>query len=60
MEQLHSLFTESPILPLFMAVALGYALGKIRIGQFQLGGLAGTLLAAIGIGHLRCADKRVH
>ncbi|RLE17893.1 MAG: aspartate-alanine antiporter [Actinobacteria bacterium] len=50
MEQLHSLFTESPILPLFMAVALGYALGKIRIGQFQLGGLAGTLLAAIGIG----------
>jgi aspartate-alanine antiporter len=50
MEQLHSLFTESPILPLFLAVALGYALGKIRIGQFQLGGLAGTLLAAIGIG----------
>jgi aspartate-alanine antiporter len=50
MEQLHSLFTESPILPLFLAVALGYALGKIRIGQFRLGGLAGTLLAAIGIG----------
>jgi len=50
MEHLHSLFFESPILPLFLAVALGYALGKIRIGQFQLGGLAGTLLAAIGIG----------
>ena len=31
-------------------MALGYALGKIRIGQFRLGGLAGTLLAAIGIG----------
>ena len=26
------------------------ALGKIRIGRFRLGGLAGTLLAAIGIG----------
>ncbi|MEA3290849.1 MAG: aspartate-alanine antiporter, partial [Pseudomonadota bacterium] len=50
MEHLQSLFTESPILPLFIAIALGYAIGKIRIGQFQLGGLAGTLLAAIGIG----------
>ncbi len=50
MDVLHSLLNESPIMPLFLAIALGYAVGKIRIGQFQLGGLAGTLLAAILIG----------
>ncbi|MEA2115366.1 MAG: aspartate-alanine antiporter [Thermodesulfobacteriota bacterium] len=50
MEFLQSLFSESAILPVFLAVALGYAVGKIRIGQFQLGGLAGTLIAAIFIG----------
>ena len=50
MEFLQSLLNESAILPLFLAIALGYVLGKIRIGQLQLGGLAGTLLAAIFIG----------
>lgn len=50
MEHLQSLFQNSAILPLFIAIALGYAIGKIRLGQFRLGGLAGTLLAAIGIG----------
>jgi len=50
MELLQTIFSESKILPLFLAVAAGYAVGKIKIGQFQLGGLAGTLLAAILIG----------
>ncbi|MEN8199999.1 MAG: aspartate-alanine antiporter [Thermodesulfobacteriota bacterium] len=50
MEMLISLLTESPILPLFLAIAIGYGVGKIRVGQFQLGGLAGTLLVAIAIG----------
>lgn len=49
-EFLQSLFRESAILPIFLAVAVGYAVGKIRIAQFQLGGLAGTLIAAIFIG----------
>ncbi len=50
MHILHTLLSESPILPLFLAIAIGYGVGKIRVGQFQLGGLAGTLLAAIFIG----------
>ncbi len=37
----------SVLLPLFIAVALGYGIGKIRILGFSIGGLAGTLLAAI-------------
>lgn len=50
MEFLQSIFSESTILPIFLAVAMGYGVGKIRIGQFKLGGLAGTLIAAIFIG----------
>ncbi|TWT74729.1 aspartate-alanine antiporter [Allorhodopirellula solitaria] len=50
MEFLRNFITDGPILPLFLAIAIGYAIGKVRIGPFSLGGLGGTLLAAIGIG----------
>ncbi|MEN8188740.1 MAG: aspartate-alanine antiporter [Thermodesulfobacteriota bacterium] len=50
MELLQSLFGESVILPIFLAVAIGYGVGRIKIGQLKLGGLAGTLIAAIFIG----------
>ncbi len=52
MEMLKSLFAASPIIALFMCVALGYAIGKVRIGKFQLGGIPGTLFAAIIIGQI--------
>ncbi len=32
---------------LFAALALGYWVGKFRFGSFQLGGVAGSLLAAV-------------
>ncbi len=50
MDLLHTLFTASPIVALFLCLAIGYALGKIRIGRFQLGGMPGTLFAAILLG----------
>ncbi len=50
MELLHDLFIASPILALFFCLAIGYTLGKIRIGRFQLGGMPGTLFAAILLG----------
>jgi len=37
---------------LFLAVAGGYWIGNIKIGKFQLGGMAGTLLAAVIIGQV--------
>ena len=52
MEYLHTFLSQSPLLPIFFAVAIGYSIGRIKIGTFQLGGLAGTLLAAIFIGLL--------
>ena len=47
-----SLIVGTPILALFLCVAVGYAIGKIRIGSFQLGGIVGTLFAAIVIGQI--------
>jgi putative transport protein len=52
MDALKSLFEASPISALFLSLAVGYTIGKIRIGRFQLGGLAGTLFAAIIIGQV--------
>ena len=42
-----------PELVLFLSVGLGYLLGSIiKFGQIQLGGIAGTLIAALVIGQL--------
>lgn len=37
---------------LFLALALGYLIGKIRLGNFEVGGIAGTLIAAVVIGQI--------
>jgi putative transport protein len=52
MDLLHRLVTAEPLLALFVTIALGYLVGKIRIGSFVLGGIAGTLLVGVIIGQL--------
>ena len=52
MEVLQAFFKEVPMAALFASVAIGYLVGKIRIGKFQLGGMTGTLLAAVAIGQI--------
>ena len=52
MEFLHQLFGKEPLLALFLTIALGYLVGKIKIGSFTLGGIAGTLLVGVVIGQL--------
>jgi putative transport protein len=37
---------------LFLSVAIGYWIGNFKLGKFQLGGMAGTLLAAVVIGQV--------
>jgi aspartate-alanine antiporter len=49
---LHAFFERSPLIPLFLSIAMGYGVGRIRIGNFRLGGLAGTLFSAILIGQV--------
>lgn len=52
MEILNQLFTKEPLLALFATIALGYLIGKIKIGSFVLGGVAGTLLVGVVIGQM--------
>ncbi len=43
---------ENPELAIFLTLALGFALGRIKIGSFKLGNVVGTLLAGVLIGQL--------
>lgn len=52
MDILHRLFAAEPLLALFITIALGYLVGKIKIGNFVLGGIAGTLLVGVVIGQM--------
>ncbi|MEM7144934.1 MAG: aspartate-alanine antiporter [Verrucomicrobiota bacterium] len=50
MKELQELLNASPLAVLFITVALGYLIGKLTIGRFVLGGIAGTLLMGVLIG----------
>lgn len=42
----------APEIALFAALALGHALGRLKLGSFSLGGVAGSLIVALVIGQL--------
>ncbi|WP_035060740.1 aspartate-alanine antiporter [Andreprevotia chitinilytica] len=50
LEGFAALLHRSPEIALFLALAIGHAVGAIRCGPIQLGGICGTLLAALAIG----------
>ncbi len=52
MELLQAFFEKVPMAALFLSLAIGYGIGRIKIGKFQLGGLTGSLLAAVIIGQV--------
>ncbi|MCC8368197.1 aspartate-alanine antiporter [Xenorhabdus sp. PB61.4] len=47
MAWLHELFSLSPEIALFLALAGGTWLGRFKLGAFQLGGVAGALVVAV-------------
>ncbi len=49
---LHAFFAAAPLAAIALSVALGYLCGKIRLGKFILGPVAGTLLVAIALGQV--------
>ncbi|MGT2472162.1 aspartate-alanine antiporter [Paraburkholderia terrae] len=49
MDLIHSIFHKSPEIALFLSLAAGYFIGQIKFGKFQLGGVGGSLLAAVVI-----------
>lgn len=52
MSFLRHIFVAQPLVALFVTLALGYLVGKIKIGSFTLGGVAGTLLVGVIVGQL--------
>jgi aspartate-alanine antiporter len=52
MEILHQVLSQEPLLALFITIALGYFVGKLKVGGFVLGGIAGTLLVGVVIGQI--------
>ncbi|WP_250463421.1 aspartate-alanine antiporter [Caballeronia sp. GAFFF2] len=52
MEWLHLVFQKSPETALFLSLAAGYLIGQINFGKFQLGGVGGSLLAAVAISQI--------
>ena len=50
MDVLTWLAGHAPLVFLFVAVALGYFAGKLKIGNFVLGGIAGTLIVGVILG----------
>jgi putative transport protein len=47
---------ENPELAIFLTLAIGFAIGRARIGSFRLGNVVGTLVAGVLVGQL---DMRV-
>jgi putative transport protein len=43
---------ENPALAIFLTLAVGFVIGRIRLGTFSLGNVVGTLLAGVVIGQL--------
>ena len=43
---------ENPELAIFLTLALGFLIGRVRIGTFSLGNVVGTLLAGVLVGQL--------
>ena len=52
MKYLFNTLREHPELALFLTLALGFLLGRIRLGKFQVGNVVGTLVAGVIIGQL--------
>jgi putative transport protein len=48
---------ENPELAIFLTLALGFVIGRIRFGTFSLGNVVGTLLAGVLVGQL---DIEIH
>lgn len=43
---------ENPELAIFLTLAIGFMIGRIRIGTFSLGNVVGTLLAGVLVGQM--------
>src|SRR3954452_4672915 len=52
MNYVTSALREHPELAVFLVLAIGFLIGRMKIGSFSLGTVVGTLLAGVAIGQL--------
>ena len=52
MNYLVTALRQNPELAIFLTLAVGFLIGRIRLGTFSLGNVVGTLLAGVLIGQL--------
>ncbi|AJE99222.1 aspartate-alanine antiporter [Pandoraea apista] len=52
MELVHSILNHVPEVAIFLSLALGYAIGAVKFGSFQLGGVGGSLLVAVVVSQI--------
>lgn len=57
MNEFVKILQQHPELALFLTLAFGFAIGKIRIGNFKIGSVLGTLFAGVLIGQF---DIQIH
>ena len=43
---------ENPGLAIFLTLAIGFVVGRVRVGSFRLGNVVGTLLAGVLVGQI--------
>jgi aspartate-alanine antiporter len=51
-EVVHSILNHVPEVAIFLSLAIGYAIGAIKFGSFQLGGVGGSLLVAVVVSQI--------
>ncbi|MEU8758747.1 aspartate-alanine antiporter [Streptomyces sp. NPDC048659] len=52
MQWLHNVLDRAPETAVFVSIAVGMLIGRLRVGPVRLGGVCGTLIAALAIGQL--------
>ncbi|AKC70062.1 aspartate-alanine antiporter [Pandoraea oxalativorans] len=52
MELVHTILNHVPEVAIFLSLAIGYAIGSIKFGSFQLGGVGGSLLVAVVVSQI--------
>ena len=52
MDWLVTSIRENPELAIFLTLALGFVIGRVRLGTFSLGAVVGTLLAGVLVGQI--------
>ncbi len=52
MEILMNYISSNALIAIFLSIAIGFFIGKVKLGKFTLGGVAGSLIIAVIIGQL--------